>query len=593
MRLNPGSDQWIGERRDDARRKMCVWTSTKSVENMDLLLEWDDGLDVSTDRLKLAANQTDASTLLHYHNAILQDVDEFLQREWSNRTARIPAMEDDAAILRRIDQQHDLDCAVAVCDDASLAMEPLLSNSTTIAPSFEWVFLSGNRSKVVQSKAPLLNATLRQGIRQSAEEIWSRGNTSSRFTYQFQSNYEVHVSDVLSRNASLRNQFNDALIRNIYPLLRRTLLPRHDAHEQLFVYDALIIRYNASTAGSTRPAGQPQHRDYGLATVNVLLNDPEEFHYSGGTFLEEQLSTENDTNPVKEVVRPLHPHGVGYGLAHWASQRHAGAGITRGIREILVVFVTSTLPTVVDGLPSEWPKVAPNYRNTIRNTQLKQCRQYCEERYPDDLVAVLECRIRHQRLAMLSEPSDGEAVQYLGTALMHCAMSNGAMSAASLLRLAIRCFALASALTPCDHRVYNNWGIAQSRLRDLLAMGPLNPEDAFYLGPKHIDQSYQRALELLEQSMAAMGRVNSLEEAWASTALNFGLELANREAWVDAVQVLERIPFDKSVDDAFRINCAGNKDTTPSAPEQVLCDAYKLWQFCKIQIEPSSSYWNI
>jgi hypothetical protein len=567
-------------------------SSTTSVERLDLFAELDIYKDDSLEEMKCAANEEDASTLRHHRDAILQDVNTYLEQKWSNHSATSAPMdrfmEDDAAILRRIDQEHDLDCAAASRYDAILAMEPR-SDRSTAAPSYEWVWLSGNHSKVLQSTVPLLNATVIQGIRQGAAEIWFQGNTSSRFTYQSQSNYEVHVADVLLRNASLRAQFNEVLLDNIYPLLRHTLLPRYDTPEQLFVYDALVIRYNA-TAG-TRPAGQPWHRDYGLATVNVLLNDPEEFFHSGGTFLEQQLplaTTKKDGMTAAGGIgtRPLHPNGVGYGLAHWASQRHAGAGIARGIREILVVFVTSTAPTIAGSDP--W---VPSYRNTIRNTQLKQCRTYCEERYPGDPAAIVECRIRHQRLAMLLEPSDGEAVQYLGTALLNDAAVQSPLSAAALLQWAVRCGALASQLTPQDYRVYNNRGIAQNRLRDLRASGP--PGEVLDVDPARIHESFARALELLEQSMVVMGRVASLEEAWASTALNYALVLAHREAWVDAVELLEWIPVGNEDDGAFGTNSETDAPSS-SSHEQVLQDAYKLWQFCQCQIVPSSSSsWNI
>jgi len=64
-----------------------------------------------------------------------------------------------------------------------------------------------------------------------------------------------------------------------------------------------------------------------------------------GPFLEQQLSekgrpTNDDGTEATEEdeavagVVPLWPKDVGYCLAHSASERHAGAGTTEGVRDI-------------------------------------------------------------------------------------------------------------------------------------------------------------------------------------------------------------------------------------------------------------------
>jgi hypothetical protein len=50
-------------------------------------------------------------------------------------------------------------------------------------------------------------------------------------------------------------------------------------NQQLFVYEAIVIRYNAtanSGAGHSG-AGQPLHRDLGMPSVNIMLNDDADF----------------------------------------------------------------------------------------------------------------------------------------------------------------------------------------------------------------------------------------------------------------------------------------------------------------------------
>ena len=523
---------WHVERREEGLPRCFCDSSTKSVATLDfqppaaeedwLLEDW-------------SSAAMNASTARLHHNAILQSVEALLQPECSMEDR---PFEDDAAILSRVDAEHDEDCAAAARDDAVLAMEPSGNNPRT-TPSCEWVLLPESPSLnsfagIVQSLEPLLPMTVIQGLREAAEVVWSTGHRSSRYTYQSSSNYEVHVADLLAQNASLRTQFNAALVQNIYPLLRHTLLPKENETAPLFVYDALVIRYNAS-AGA---AGQPLHRDFGLATVNILLNDGAEFS-GGGTWFEQQWSSSSSPHQKE----PLHPAGgVGYGLAHRAAERHAGAGLRSGIREILVLFVASRAAF------------------SLRSARLKPCRGHCAARHKENARAAVLCRIRHLALAMRWEPRDGEAVQYLGTALMNLAAMDDDPQQ-PLLPLAVRCFALASLYTPYDHRVYNNWALALGRWRDQRSC--LEREKVW---EARIDCCYERALALLQPpSRVILGT----DDDASGVRLNYALELSNRDAWDGAVRVLEPILLVAEAD--------------PAKESVVHAHAQQLYQFCQSQ----------
>jgi hypothetical protein len=628
----------------------------------------------------------------------------------------------DQDIIQRIDEQHGQDCSMAVHHSPLVMEQPsslerwhdeepnihpqfpqpatvarVHAPPTTTIPPYEWVALQqerigtdneheddgGTHHRIVQSKEPILNTTTIQYIRQAAQELWQQGNLSSRFTYQSVSNYEVHVSDFDQQNSTrhVLAHINDALNNKIYPLLRQTLVPSFRDTKKpakaldgdvLYVYDALVIRYNATAAAATTTtvttttknttiavtAGQPLHRDYGLATVNIMLNDPTEYSYGGGTFFENQLSIimtqDNRADGTTTVNQPLQPYGVGHGLLHLASERHAGAGITYGIRDILVLFITSTagslcsIPssncyddsttnatvtktTCISNMtmttnrsknrmdqaeqfwipPSNGLSLVHPYRNIIRNTILKQCRAYCETQYSgggsssstNPALDVLHCRIRHQRLAVCMDPNDGEAYQYLGTALMNYAQycyqqhperliqrddrhhhswyssdTTTTMVPQPALVWAIRCFQYAATLTPCDYRVYNNLAIALRRYCDGLVGTSSPPPPNAGMVVQEIDTAYVRALHLLEQTATIMGGEFTIHEVWDSITLNYGLELANRNLFVNASNILHRIvvKYPSHVND--------RPTTTTTQHDRIRSDAYQLWKFCTSQL---------
>ena len=182
------------------------------------------------------------------------------------------------------------------------------------------------------------------------------------------------------------------------------------------------------------------------------------------------------------------------------------------------------------------------------------------------------CRIRHQRLAIACTPDDGEAYQYLGTALMDYAQyldcldkktagtSTGTNdSSLKALQQAIQCFECARDLTPNDARVYNNWGISLARLEGQHHSTPKRIEGS--ISSQHV---YQRGLNLLLQ--AEQARCN-VEQDLDSLSLNYGLYLANVDLFIEACQVLAR-PACKW------------KEIESKNDKRILKDAYMLWKFC-------------
>jgi hypothetical protein len=140
-------------------------------------------------------------------------------------------------------------------------------------------------------------------------------------------------------------------------------------------------------------------------------------------------------------------------------------------------------------------------------------------------------------LAVEILPEDGEAYLYLGTALMDYAehVADGRFRKGQreniifFLQNAIVSLQWASHFTPKDARVWNNWGIALSRL------------EKYKWGPKHFTWNvryiYQQGLDLLVQASIAGCAVQDDMDA---LSLNYGLYLANQDLYAEACVILER-----------------------------------------------------
>jgi tetratricopeptide (TPR) repeat protein len=474
----------------------------------------------------------------------------------------------DTDTLRRVDEQHKADFERAKESPIAILDSNTLYNSSSCSRSilpYEWV-PSRELSLAARTLQPILSPTETMLIRKEAELLFHE--KSSRFTYQFQGNSEAHVSDFQDSNVIAI--FNRILVEHLEPWIRKAFFGE-EMKGPLFVYDALVIRYNA-TASKTSMAGQPLHRDLGSVSINIMLNDG---FQGGGTFFDNQLQAAsqilqtNETTSFFESLQqnqqeelsfePLKPLGVGYALAHRSSQRHAGAGTTQGVRDILVIFVATQHP--------RW----------MRNARLKQCRSYCEKEeacasdVPQQLCS-LQCRIRHYRLAIDADLNDGEAYQYLGTALMELsaylvdveqnttiesAYTAHLPNALGILKSSITALYEARKLTPCDARVYNNLAIAFRRFEQLTNI----------TRSQEIESAYQQGFFLLQQSMNAGC---SVVPDFDSLCLNYGLFLANQDRFADAQKVL-----------AFP--AAKYKMSSGESPSRLIDDAYGLFNFCGVK----------
>lgn len=413
-------------------------------------------------------------------------------------------------------------------DASSLAKEeqnPSAPERFHKPPDYEWVHIQNDEQYplAVRSLQPLIDNTSVTELRKEAEKAWCTGQTS-RFTYQRPGNYEVHVTDLSPKALEI---MNECLQQKIYPWIQSMFGPYQQ--QTLFVYDALIIRYNATEAAGAG-AGQPLHRDLGLVSINIMLNEGFE---GGGTFFENQLGSDE--------LQPLKPLGIGHALAHYSSERHAGSATLRGVRDILVIFVSAD-------------------ESSVKSAILKQCRSHCEAENANDVVGGLLCRIDHQLMAIEITPHDGEAWQYLGNSLMDLSsIPSWQESQVKLLLYALECFQTAALYTPCDSRVYNNMGLVCVRLSKL---GPDVVSDGY---SQKAEQAYQKAWELLKKSEAAgCDVVNDFD----ALTLNYGLHVSNQDRFNEARAILERLASKVAEDPENRI----------------VSDAYKLFTFCQENI---------
>ena len=207
-------------------------------------------------------------------------------------------------IYQRVEEMHSAD--VGRCDKFVTSKGKVMGKNGNIsklksrdhldALPYE-VILS---EKIMQSQRPILSSSECDFLRQSAEDYWKKaeleGTQTSRFTYQRPGNCEMHVEDL---NEKALNVINGALLERIYPWLQNAFALPIDI--ELSVYDALVIRYNATEAALTSSsdeksfgAGQPLHRDLGMFSVNIALSDRIMFE-GGGTFFEELVSLKDQT----------------------------------------------------------------------------------------------------------------------------------------------------------------------------------------------------------------------------------------------------------------------------------------------------------
>ena len=447
-----------------------------------------------------------------------------------------------------------------------------------------------------KEQTPLLSQDEIKLLKYAANSYWnnqSDNSASSRFTYQRKGNSEAHLSDIVnfSRESNMGNDIpalvDDFLVHRVYPWIREAFLSNEkDINPDdmgLYVYDSIFIRYNATKANDislteivgegTKPgsigAGQPLHRDLGYVSVNIMLNDPSEFE-GGGTFFENQLlssSTLWDNTQLKSgqfLEGPLRPLGAGHALAHFSSDRHAGAATFQGVRDILVIFIAAVETVQKDGIKySGAPKWEQSAR--LKTTARSFCQQCFGSGQVNDTKDELLCRIQHLRLATDAVPTDGEAWHYLGMALMEYTDIDK-----PVLDLAITCFEEALKHTPCDARLYNNIGLAwEKKLAQLRSSNNSGNDSELRYTHDKIKSAYEKAVAINSIcSTVGCDVAPDLERA----CLNFGLYLSYQDEYRGAVQVLQRIECGSE--------CV-SLDDMPLERRRVIEDARQLILFCE------------
>lgn len=471
------------------------------------------------------------------------------------------------SIFERINEEHDRDIKWAKA--SSLPFESEASEFGTNSIEYEPVSGTNSLSALaIRSKrsTPVLSGDEIQLLRRASESYWNRElkgeneiPNGSRFTYQRRGNSEAHLSDVVqyahqcNANNELTLLVRNLLLNRIYPWIREAYLSqvKNGDEMELYVYDSLLIRYNATEANADfdlnnhNPenyggigAGQPLHRDLGFVSVNIMLNSQEEFE-GGGTFFEDQLlpllSSEHQCDETS--IQPLKPIGPGHAIAHFSNSRHAGAATYAGVRDILVIFLAATENTSkVPGASKPGKVPSWEYNARIKANARTHCSECsCTE---DQLI----CRIVHHRLAIDKVIHDGEAWQYLGMALLdyhyHLQRSDGTYNmnitnnARAGLDLAVSCLYEATKYTPCDGRLYNNLGIA---LEQYLHCETFHSAVELH---DRVISAYERTIKILSKC-ERLGIDVSTD--YASACLNYGLYLSKRDKFNNAIDVLSKI----------------------------------------------------
>jgi tetratricopeptide (TPR) repeat protein len=422
-------------------------------------------------------------------------------------------------VFQQVDTDHAHDAQA--CEILNHGTDgPKTKTSEQIIPNngaLGWISTEdkGRRLALQTTTEPIFNESSIALLRQVATQVWSTTNQqTSRFTYQRKGNLEAHLEDLCRFNDTLKHVLRQTLQRKIYPIVKEFFLDDNDLAP--CVYDSLFIRYNATASESQLGAGQPLHRDLGLVSVNIMLNAD---FQGGGTLFEDQLA-------VLTTISPLKPVGPGHAIFHYSHLRHAGAGTMKGVRDILVLFLTATRPC----------GQAPARERAARIKTMAS-----------KVTGPLE-KASLYRLVLDLVPDDGEAWHYLGTALH--AFSDQLASASTPAAAALW---EASKLNPNDARVFNNLGLVLERQSALVDNDMAK-----------IEQVYIKSLQLHQRSKQAGCDVGQDMNA---AALNYGLLIANQDRFEEAIAILSQIGC-PTVDDIDRV-----KD-----------DAFKLREFCQLQV---------
>jgi len=547
--------------------------------------------------------------------SILRDIDQIIFSSSPQKTTIWNQFKKEA--LTKVDVEHAND--LQAC--ASLAKEDI-SQNTPNTIHYQWIYPSITENKQQQQPlalqtlhpTPLLHPNDAEVIRTAASHAWNHPNmdektATSRFTYQRKGNYEIHLTDLIAAQPTIGTMMNTTLQKMIYPMVRHAFFGQEEEEkQQLCIYDALIIRYNATEASSfgNVGAGQPLHRDKSIISVNIMLNSKEEFD-GGGTFFENQLISTSG-----EIIKSLKPMGVGHAVAHSSSERHAGAGTVSGVRDILVLFVTARqqqndivglVPSMVPSLPTSETIVQPSHKAAapimervarLKSNARSNCHDYCNTSNNNNIHTKnnhptcneATCRAIHHKTAIELNPNDGEAWHYLGMALGDSynpkEEENG--GGRIVLELALDCLYHATTLTPCDARLYNNIGLLLEKIASSFSG---ENQHHLYMEKINIHQAYQTSIKL-HQSYQTYGKCADVTHDYDGTCLNYALFLSYQDDFEGAVQILSNL-FPSNNDGDNGVGEGGGYDSSSSdAGTRIREDAFRLFMFCQQQVDLAS-----
>lgn len=513
---------------------------------------------------------------------------------------------------RRIDEilavahsQHAMDVSTSLSNTLLPESTTRFNSKDNVPIPFEW---RSKTSSILETTQPVLDPNECRLIQQAAMQYWERtGNSSSsaattgssRFTFQGRNKREAHAHQ-LDPNSQAIQVINDALESTIYPLLRKVFCDESQEQQQpidsFLVYDSLVIEYDArSCANAEEFPAQPLHRDLGLFSVNIALNDPCEFK-GGGTVFERLLTIPNQqqlkgNHDDDKNVASIVPRSVGHMVAHPCRERHAGGALKSGRRAILVIFLTGRTNDVTEG-----PGGCPKLELATRCKAIGMALADQDKKIPiPSSGAVNEAaplngeydRILCYRAAIQSDPLDGEAYLLLAMALL----SSSSIEKSERYPEILRSLQKARELNPSDGRIYNTLGIALKGDMEIRASEKPDDEDNYRLIQEQegkIVEAFRTASQL--HSLAAQAGCQGAEKEARAALLNYGLWHANRDEMESAIGIFRQICVSGPLADNDSDLDEDEKNPEREDPKdfqakRVVKDATALLAFCERQLE--------
>ena len=236
-----------------------------------------------------------------------------------------------------------------------------------------------------------------------------------------------------------------------------------------------------------------------MFSVNIALND--EFD-GGGTFFDGLIDNDFGEPVVQYPIAP------GHAVAHRSTQRHGGAPTSKGIREILVFFLTAR-------------RVGGSCSNVERSFYLKEMAEYEENSFK------LQCL----QLATQQDPLDAEAHFWSAFYLL-----NGDPSYEDV-ELGIDYLESAARLCPSDARTLVLLGSAYStRWAMAREAGRLN---------LHCEEEMEKTVAVLTRALHLEKRCTAVgcneDTNVAAALLILGEIFVDKERYHEAIQYLKKV----------------------------------------------------